>query len=389
MKRRKNYCIVAKMLALLFIMLASGLAFAQTAFVIGEDVLHPSGLVLTVNSISRNEFKSGFGSQGKQDEIFINLTLVNTGSKTFRVDPLQDFVLELTQRFQPQGDKDGRATKEPFNVFPATQSRVDLYFRVDSAQKAVPVLSFSLQDSYVRIFCDPELEKLMQKSEEASLPGDEAVRLAQIFIDSGRFAAAEKIVRAALELEPGHTRLLMQMASIEDANYNRESAAACLRQINTASITTVEEAYAVARMAVSLGFYSLAVAVLEPLETVGRLTNEQKVLLARAYYYEDQTDAAARIIVPVIDSGQADAIAYFTYANLLDKQGELDRAIENWQRAVELSPDYAEAHFNLGVGYFKMQRTEKARECWEKVLLLKPDSETLRAAEDALKATGF
>lgn len=362
---------------------------AQSAFLMGEDVLHPSGFVVTVNSYSREPLKSGFNSQGRLDEVWINMTLVNTGVKTFRVDPASDFTLELKNHFNSSVDPDGRAVKAPFNVFPSTQSRIDLYFKVDSEQKLVPVLNFNLEDSAVRIFCDPSLEALLQKSNETVLAADEAVKLAQVLIDGGRYSLAEKIVLATNAREPGNTRLLMQLAGIEEANSNSEGAAFYLRQINIGSIAGKEEAFAVAKMAVGLGFYSLAIAMLEPLEAMGRLEAAQKIMLARAYYYENSTEPASRIINALIQAGQADASAYFTYANLFDKEGNMEKAIENWQKAIDLSPNYAEAFYNLGVGYFKIQRNDKARECWEKVLLLRPDSETMRAAEDALKATEF
>ncbi len=57
----------------------------------GEDVIHPSGMILTVNEINRSPFQSGLGNQVKQDEIRVNLTLVNTGMNTIRVDPAADF----------------------------------------------------------------------------------------------------------------------------------------------------------------------------------------------------------------------------------------------------------------------------------------------------------
>ncbi|HPW59254.1 MAG TPA: tetratricopeptide repeat protein, partial [Candidatus Rifleibacterium sp.] len=88
-------------------------------------------------------------------------------------------------------------------------------------------------------------------------------------------------------------------------------------------------------------------------------------------------------------AGTSEHIAFFTMGNLYDKKNELDKAIEYWEKAVEIEPNYAEAQYNLGVGYFKLKKLDKARECWERVRLLRPDSETLLAAEEALKATEY
>ncbi|HNX74289.1 MAG TPA: tetratricopeptide repeat protein [Candidatus Rifleibacterium sp.] len=358
-------------------------------FFMGEDVLHPSGFVLTVNECKRQPFQSGLGGQSRQDEVFINLTMVNTGVKTFNIDPLKDFELELLNSFPATLDQEGRAAKVPFNVFPSTQSRIDLYFKIDSEQKVTPVLIFKLEDSSVGIICDPELEKLFQKAQESQLNTDEAIVAGQALIDAGRFSSAEKIVRPACDRDPENTRLLMQMASIEDANYNRESAAAYLQRINPANITTHNEAFAVAKMAVSQGFYPLAIAVLEPFMSTNRLENSQKLLLARAYYYENRLTESEQLLAPLLSAGIDDQNAWFTMGNLYDKKNELEKAVEHWEKAVTIDPDYAEAQFNLGVGYFKLKKLDKARECWERVRLLKPASDTLQAAEEALKATEY
>jgi len=380
---------IRQFMLLVFIFFLPAALFAQGVFLMGEDVIHPGGFLLTVNNISRTPFSGGLSTQGKQDELYINLTMVNTGVRTVRIDPLNDFVLELKKQYAPIADQAGRAVKSPFNVFPSTQSRIDLYFKVDSDQDAVPSLVFLLEGSTVRIACDAELEKLFQQSEQVTLASDDAVRLARVFINGGRYSAAERIVKSALAADQGNTRLLMQMASIEEANYNRENASYYLGQINTATVSSREEAVEIAKMALALGFHVLTISVLEPFDAAGSLENVEKTMLARAYYYEERTEEAQRILQPIIQSSNVEPAAFFTYGNILDRQGQTQQAIEYWQKAVEVSPNYAEACFNLGVGYFKLQRIDKAREYWERVLTLRPDSDTMRAAEDALKATEY
>lgn len=388
MHRTKLLVSVLLTACLLIALVASGEEIGGVFFM-GEDVLHPTGFVLTVNEFNRRPFQSGLGGQGRLDEVYINLTMLNSGVRTFNIDPLKDFELELLNTFPATIDQEAKATKASFNVFPSTQSRIDLYFKIDSEQKVTPSLKFRLDDSVVKIICDPELEKLLKKSEEAVLATEQAIKVGNALIGAGRYSVAAKIVQSSLERDPTSTQLLMQMASIEDANYNRSSAASYLQQINPGNISTQEEAVSVARMAVACGFYSLAIAVLEPFSTNNRLSNEQKLTLARAYYYENKLQECEQILETIISAGTADHIAYFTMGNLFDKKSDLAKAIEYWEKAIEIEPAYAEAQFNLGVGYFKLQKTEKARECWERVRLLRPDSETLQAAEEALKATEY
>ncbi|MBU1108194.1 MAG: tetratricopeptide repeat protein [Candidatus Riflebacteria bacterium] len=369
-------------------LMVSACLHAETTFLMGEDVVHPSGLVVAVNSLQRRPFASGLGVS-RQDEIFVNLTFVNTGVRTYRVDPFKDFALEISSRFEPSLDQENKATRNAFNVFPSTQSRVNLYFKVDSAQVEMPILHFTLEDSSVSILCDSELEKLLQKSADTTLRSSEAVKLGRVLVESMRYSQAESMLSRALAADPNNNQLLMLMASVADGNYDRENASHYLRLINPATIADQEEAYAVAKMAVTLGFYDLAVTVLSPFEMVGRLSSQERLLLARASYYENDLDASTRILDTMIREGSREAAVYFTYANIYDRQGNIEKAIELWEKAIEFSPDHTESHFNLGVGYYKLQRIDKARACWEKVLLLNPDSQTLRATEDALRATEY
>ncbi|GAB4269532.1 MAG: hypothetical protein Kow0029_05570 [Candidatus Rifleibacteriota bacterium] len=351
--------------------------------------MHPSGLVITVNEMRRIPFTGGLGGHGKQDEIRINLTIVNTGLRTFRLEPNKDFAIELGKMYFPQEDPEGRAQKQPFNVFPSTQSRIDLYFKVPSDDTYDPILIFNLEDSEARVLCSPDLEALVEKSNKNLLNTQEAVRLAQFYIDSSRYSEAQKLVERALAADPNNNQLLMQMASIYEGNYDKGAAAEYLERVNPASITSYDEACTLARQAVNLGHYRLAIAVLEPYELINKLDEKSRVVLARAYYYEDDFASSEKILNQLVRDGTKDRLVFFTLGNIKDKLNNTEDAIKFWEKAIELDPDYCEAYFNLGVGYFKQQNIEKAREYWKKVLLLQPDSSILEATEDALKATEY
>lgn len=46
-----------------------------------------------------------------------------------------------------------------------------------------------------------------------------------------------------------------------------------------------------------------------------------------------------------------EAEEHFERGNTFDENGYADRAIEEWQQAVQLEPDHAGAHYNLGIAY--------------------------------------
>ena len=54
-------------------------------------------------------------------------------------------------------------------------------------------------------------------------------------------------------------------------------------------------------------------------------------------------------------------------------QGKVDEAIACYRRALELKPDFAEAHSNLGVAFKDQGKLDEALACFRRALELKPD----------------
>ena len=62
-----------------------------------------------------------------------------------------------------------------------------------------------------------------------------------------------------------------------------------------------------------------------------------------------------------------------TWALRLRDQGKLDEAVACYRRALELKPDYAEAHNNLGTAFKDQGKLDEAVACYRRALELKPD----------------
>ena len=67
------------------------------------------------------------------------------------------------------------------------------------------------------------------------------------------------------------------------------------------------------------------------------------------------------------------AKAHNNLGNALKDQGKLDEAVACYRRALELKPDYAEAHNNLGNALKDQGKLEEAVACYRRALELKPD----------------
>ena len=67
------------------------------------------------------------------------------------------------------------------------------------------------------------------------------------------------------------------------------------------------------------------------------------------------------------------AAGHNNLGNALKNQGKLDEAIACYRRALELKPDYAEAHNNLGNAFKNQGKLDEAIACYRRALELKPD----------------
>ena len=54
-------------------------------------------------------------------------------------------------------------------------------------------------------------------------------------------------------------------------------------------------------------------------------------------------------------------------------QGRVHEAIEHYEQALRIQPNYAEAHFNLGVAFQHTGRMQDAIEQYEQTLRIRPD----------------
>lgn len=53
--------------------------------------------------------------------------------------------------------------------------------------------------------------------------------------------------------------------------------------------------------------------------------------------------------------------------------GEWEKAIKEYEMAIELEPDYINAYYNLGIAYGNMDRWEDAASVYERLINIEPD----------------
>ena len=66
-------------------------------------------------------------------------------------------------------------------------------------------------------------------------------------------------------------------------------------------------------------------------------------------------------------------MSYFNRGDTYDKLGQYQLAIEDFNKAISLKPDYANAYYNRGIAYVKLGQYQLAIEDYNKAISLKPD----------------
>jgi tetratricopeptide (TPR) repeat protein len=86
-----------------------------------------------------------------------------------------------------------------------------------------------------------------------------------------------------------------------------------------------------------------------------------------------QYDASITEWGKALEIGPEDAKAHNNLGRALAGKGEFEEAIRHWQKALEAKPDYAEARNNLGVGLMRKGRWDEAIAHFRKVLEANPN----------------
>lgn len=71
---------------------------------------------------------------------------------------------------------------------------------------------------------------------------------------------------------------------------------------------------------------------------------------------------------------ERNAVAHYNYGVALAASSRIDEAMEQYRKAIDIRPDYAEARYNLGVLLNREGRVDEAMEQYRKVLELTPES---------------
>ena len=107
--------------------------------------------------------------------------------------------------------------------------------------------------------------------------------------------------------------------------------------------------------------------------------------LQRALLYEKEGNSEAAILEMenlVVNNFSTEVL--FQLGRLYYNRGNIEKAIEQFQRVIQMIPNHSNAHYSLGVAYEKQGKTIEARMEFERVLKLNPGNAVIRVKLDEL-----
>ena len=95
---------------------------------------------------------------------------------------------------------------------------------------------------------------------------------------------------------------------------------------------------------------------------------------AVSFYNQRETSRAIQAYQKAIELNPASIEAYNNLGIIYQEMGDFGRAVEAYQKAIEINPQYEKAYNNLGILLFLKGRLEEATEAFQKALAINPNN---------------
>jgi tetratricopeptide (TPR) repeat protein len=177
-------------------------------------------------------------------------------------------------------------------------------------------------------------------------------------------------------------KLAQQLAAYLAQGYYDEAIALCEQGINTDPTITLNYCYLGIAMLLqgeeseAQAIWLSAITQVDP-DEMDAVTAELLQVLQTAgiqFLHNREFQKSEIIYWQVLELDSNNDAAYYNLGNALAQQGKYDEAINCWQNAIALKPDYVEAYEDWGSVCQKLEDFENAIACYSKALELQPNN---------------
>jgi len=107
--------------------------------------------------------------------------------------------------------------------------------------------------------------------------------------------------------------------------------------------------------------------------TPSKPSKEQIINQAIQFHLKGNIPEATKYYQQLINQGCNDHRVFSNYAGILQDLGKLKEAELSTRKAIELNPDFADAHYNLGIILKDLGKLKEAELSYRKAIKIKPD----------------
>ena len=207
----------------------------------------------------------------------------------------------------------------------------------------------------------------MKNSNSKQLTMQQAIAGAKKAIKQGNAPVAVELYKAVLKQQPNHPVAKKKLKELQKefptdrssqalpTNPSKDQIDALVKLYQTGQIANAEQACG--RL---LELHPKSLPVINLLGAV----------LQRQRKWQEAIDIYNQAILLKPDFAEA----YSNRGNALHQQGKLDEALESYDRAIQIKPDYSIAFFNRGNVLCQLRNLEEGLKSYDKAIELKPDS---------------
>ncbi len=126
--------------------------------------------------------------------------------------------------------------------------------------------------------------------------------------------------------------------------------------------------YTRAKKYYNLGKYNKCIATVEKILNKYEKTSEISLLLANCHYELEEYVEAKENLYDVINLDREYYIAYFKLGNILEKENDIDSAIDMYKRTLKIEPTFYDAYEALGILLAEEGKYSEAEKVYKKAL---------------------
>ena len=182
-----------------------------------------------------------------------------------------------------------------------------------------------------------------------------------------------EVLNKAIELNPDYAEALINRGLIRLSQENKPEALADLEVAHRLKPHIKQIWDLVVGLKVEAQEYSDAILLLINIIEIDPENEKRLATLALCYQHLKDFNSAIEAYNKALAIKPDYAEAYYNMGNALKEQGKLEEAIEAYNKALAIKPDYADAYNNMGNALKEQGKLEEAIEAYNKALAIKPD----------------